>query len=352
MGGRPVATWTVCASDLSVVVSAGEYAERYVTIAGANGLTYGRADRVGGCEPALRPPRAAETIKPTLFPPKQEVARYARDPERVAAEVAPPRRLLVGARACELRATAYLDRVFRQPPVSDPFYTAYREAETIISVDCVEPHASCFCNLVDGRPYATEGFDLNLTPIDGKYVVEAGTEAGRELAEAAGAVLTEATEDDLAARDRVRREVTERLESQNAEYAPARPPAAALAAAEDEAIWDTLAVGCVECGACTQICPTCHCFYLADRTCEDGVFARMRAWDSCIWSGYSRMAGAPGAKPNPRSRFRSRFANRFLHKYVWSPQQWEMLGCVGCGRCIEGCPGRIDLRQVVAKVSS
>ncbi|MBN1490842.1 MAG: 4Fe-4S dicluster domain-containing protein [Phycisphaerae bacterium] len=301
----------------------------------------------------LRLPRGPASAKPFCFPPKEVVGHYADHPASAATATAAPATTIVGVRACELQAIAYLDRVFGQPPVSDPFYREHRAAQTIISVDCVEPHETCFCTLVDGRPYATEGFDLNLTPIDGGFVVEAGTDAGRLLVEQAGDAVTPASPEMLAERDRLRRAAVEKLSVTNEPYQPARPPSEALAAAEDAAVWDRFAQDCVECGACTQICPTCHCFYLFDRGArEDGAFDRLRAWDSCMWSGYSRMAGAPTMKPNPRAQFRSRFANRFLHKYLWSPQQWDKLGCVGCGRCTEACAGRIDIRRVIREVSA
>jgi ferredoxin len=59
------------------------------------------------------------------------------------------------------------------------------------------------------------------------------------------------------------------------------------------------------------------------------------------------MAGGVNMKLTPRPELRSRLANRILHKYVYSPQQYEMLGCVGCGRCIDACLGAIDIRKVV-----
>jgi formate hydrogenlyase subunit 6/NADH:ubiquinone oxidoreductase subunit I len=156
----------------------------------------------------------------------------------------------------------------------------------------------------------------------------------------------------MAERDRVREAANRRVEENNTDHVPPRPPEEALAELQDSPRWNTLGAGCVECGACTQICPTCHCFYLRDQQNKNGDFERHRAWDSCVWSGYSRMAGPADMKPNPRSRFQNRMANRFLHKYVWSLKQYDTLGCVGCGRCIEACPGRIDIRKVIREVSA
>jgi len=320
----------------------------------------------------LREPRPDLSVKPYYLPPRQRVAEYgvtskgASQAAAVSEEEAEVSSgplggegggVLLGARACELRALGYLDQVLLSPPGPDPLYDSRRRNHLVVTVDCVTPAETCFCTLVDGQPYATDGFDLNLTPVEGGYVVEAGTERGEALLSAA-AFLEPATAEESVERDRVRQMAVDHLESQNERYRPARDPAEALSAAEDAERWDDLAVGCVECGACTQICPTCHCFFLRDRAlAASGVeasatFQRLRGWDSCMWSGYSRMAGPSGGKPNPRARFRTRFANRFLHKYAWSPEQWGMLGCVGCGRCTDACAAGIDIRQVIREMTA
>ena len=40
----------------------------------------------------------------------------------------------------------------------------------------------------------------------------------------------------------------------------------------ESTIWEDEAKTCTECGACTTICPTCHCFTLADEKEEDSSF--------------------------------------------------------------------------------
>jgi sulfhydrogenase subunit beta (sulfur reductase) len=346
-----MATWMVRAQDLPAFLSTGAFSERFVSVGSANGLRFVRLNGAASTLIDLTSPRGAMSIKSFCFPPRECVACYSQDEVSQTSSAVMQPRLIAGVRPCELRALQYIDRVFGSPPEPDPFYQKRRENLLIVSVDCVKPHETCFCTLVGGSPYADEGADIQLTPLGDGFLVEAHTPAGEAFVTDARRHLREATAEDVSERDRVRRAACEELETRNAACAPSGWSDRQFAGITEDAIPSEIAGACVECGACTQICPTCHCFYLLDRAAEASTFERHRSWDSCVWSGYSRMAGAPSMKPNPRAAFRSRFANRFLHKYVWSPQQWELLGCVGCGRCSECCPGDIDMRKVVVEAS-
>ncbi|HET6430574.1 MAG TPA: 4Fe-4S dicluster domain-containing protein [Phycisphaerae bacterium] len=39
-----------------------------------------------------------------------------------------------------------------------------------------------------------------------------------------------------------------------------------------------------------------------------------------------------------------------LHKFSYSPRQYGLVGCVGCGRCVDACIGAIDIREVVKEL--
>lgn len=345
--GFPMAVHVLPEARLLDALQCGDYFERLLLGADHGGPGVCRLAAETAVSPALRGPRGPTTVKSLCLPPRQLVARYSAAAEENGGIPPVPARLVVGARACERRALSYLDTVFRAPPEPDPLYRACRDSLLFITVDCIQPHPHCFCNLVDGKPFADGDFDVNLTPITGGYVVEAGSPAGEAFLARVADLLTPATAAQVAERDGVREEATRQLSEQNADYDLPRRCGELPVAPPDDQHWDELGAGCVECGACTQICPTCHCFSLADRRRDGATYERVRSWDSCLWTGYSRMAGATGMKPNPRARFRSRFANRFLHKFVWSLEQWNALGCVGCGRCFDACPGAIDVRRVL-----
>ena len=297
---------------------------------------------------ALAQPRAAQSAKGFFLPASESVGRYGGPASAATALEAKPM-VLLGVRACELRAKTYFDKVMLGGQFDDPVYAARQEATTVVSCDCVAYAETCFCPMVGGQPFATEGFDVNLTPIDGGYLAEVATEKGGQWLGESG--LAEATAEQLATRDRLRQEAVEGLKKQNADFTFSADDGAQPALPEGEdANWQGFAADCVECGACTNICPTCHCFYLYDQALGPEEFERVRTWDSCLMSTYHRMAGGVGMKLTPRPALSSRLANRVLHKFTYSPQQYSLLGCVGCGRCIDACLGEIDIRQIVQEL--
>jgi len=84
---------------------------------------------------------------------------------------------------------------------------------------------------------------------------------------------------------------------------------------------------------------------MVDQKRVDG-FERLRMWDSCLLMSFARVAG--GA--NPRKLLAQRMRNRFDKKFNFFQDTIGRFGCTGCGRCIEACPGKIDIREVLSKL--
>lgn len=298
----------------------------------------------------LSQPRAAQSPKGFFLPACESLGRYGPAAQSATAVRASPI-VLLGVRACELRAREYFDKVMLGGAFDDPAYAARRQAALVVSCDCVAFADTCFCTLVGGRPYAEEGFDVNLTPVGDGFVAEVGSDKGMEWLGKAG--WPEASAQQLASRQRLREQATEGVRRQNAEFTFTASDESASDLPEGDSLrWQEFSADCVECAACTNICPTCHCFYLYDQALGPEEFERVRTWDSCLLSTYHRMAGGANVKLTPRPSLSSRLANRVLHKFVYSPQQYQRLGCVGCGRCIDACLGEIDIRQVVESLGS
>jgi len=338
--------------DLGRLLQALKPCEVYASVQRRRGPEFSRLDKAPGAPLALRQPRPVSGPKAFLQPAKERVAVYstAGEGEAEPGPAAEPY-LLLGLRGCDLKAIEYLDKVFLEGEFRDPFYAARRRAQTVVTVDCVEAHETCFCTALGAKPFAEAGFDLNLTPIAGGYLAEAGTDKGRAVLEKAGSLAKSPTAAQSAERESVRRRTAEAIGKQTQGLQMSEKIQAALLAAQKSGHGLEASGECVECAACTFICPTCYCFYLYDQVIGGQTFERLRTWDSCILGDYSRMAGPPGAKPSPRPRLQSRFANRLLHKYAFGPAQFGLLGCVGCGRCVEACLGKIDIRQVLREIS-
>ncbi len=116
----------------------------------------------------------------------------------------------------------------------------------------------------------------------------------------------------------------------------------------DHPRWDDVANRCLSCTNCTLVCPTCFCSAVEDVNSLDGEHAeRVQRWDSCFTLGHSTLHGAGSVRGDTRSRYRQ----WLTHKLSTWWDQFEVSGCVGCGRCIAWCPVGIDLTQEVAAIA-
>jgi len=287
--------------------------------------------------------RALETTKALFFPPRTKVAQY---PSASPAEITATKSTVVGIRACGLKALQILDRVFTDD-VMDPFYQAKRENSTIITCDCTEPWETCFCTEVGYKPYPESGFDLNLAPLDGQILVEVGSEKGEALVAEHSELFAEPEKGLLEKMKAKRKAVVQRVKEINARFHAAAPYQEAVKKQLINPLWakQGVAYSCVECGACTHVCPTCRCFLLVDEQVGDHS-ERTMVWDVCFYPGYWRMAGNLSPKP----RLLDRFQNRFSCKFDYFVDNYQAIACTGCGRCIQACMGKIDIRQCLSEL--
>ncbi len=291
--------------------------------------------------------RTVESLKPFLFHLKETVASYPT--VKASSKETPPKTILIGPKACDLKALEVLDDIFERGDFKDPFYAANRENTTIISSDCSSPEDSCFCSLVDLNPYPQTGFDLNLSKIADGFVVEVGSSRGEQLIKENESLFQEASSHMVKERDDVRSEVAEQVKKQNEEYDVGTSYQEIVKKYFESKVWEEEAKPCVECAACNQVCPTCYCFLLYDQSTgaqQSAGYEKVRVWDACQYPKFAQVAG--GA--NPRKRRGERLRHRYAHKFDYFVDNFDILACTGCGRCIEACPGKIDMREVLKKL--
>ena len=91
------------------------------------------------------------------------------------------------------------------------------------------------------------------------------------------------------------------------------------------------------------MCPTCHCFDIVDEG-----YLRLRCWDTCSSSTFTRMAAGEDHRRQKESRYRQ----RIYHKFSYFEENFGTYACVGCGRCSRYCPVKIDIVEIVNGIVS
>ncbi len=286
------------------------------------------------------------TLGPTpwkrfLHPPRTLV--FETDPQTMAlSPPAPaPRYAFLGVRSCDLAAIQIYDRVMLGGEHVNERYAARRNNVFIVAVQCAESSKTCFCVSAKTGPRAADGFDLALSEFpDGRFLVEIGSEAGRQLMD--GIQSTSASPANVDAAQAISQKVAAGMQRS----LPANA-AQVLRDSPEHPHWENIAQRCLTCGNCTMSCPTCFCTDTEDTVSLDGAVAqRWEEWASCFTIDYSHMAGG-----SVRNTNKSRYRQWLTHKLSTWHDQFGSSGCVGCGRCIVWCPVGIDLTAEVASLS-
>jgi len=288
-------------------------------------------------------PEALRTVVPfkkLLLPPSFAMVRGAfgeTDPRETECGLKP--QVLFGAHACDVHALKILDLLYLSE-FADPFYAVNRDALLVVGYGCW-PDDKCFCDSL-GTSTVDDGFDLALTPLEGRFLVSVATSKGDDVVSACRDLFDPATAADV--RDYLTR-LRERRAAFQLQLDVSDLPYV-LEMKKEDPVWDELARKCLCCGSCSMVCPTCSCFNVADKIEEDGTASRVRTWDSCLYRDYAVVAGGHNFRADRGDRVRT----RYYHKQEAFVREFGMPSCVGCGRCIENCPTGIHVVEVFQHV--
>ncbi len=246
-------------------------------------------------------------------------------------------RIVYGIRPCDARAVRILEPVFSgdQP---DGFYLGNLARTLLVGLACDRRCPGSFCREMGIDPQDSTDCDIFFRKTSGGHVVRTATERGKGLTEGTEFFEGSSPEEWQAARreeedgekplfdlEQVKNRVAHRF--------------------DEEDLWQRASAKCINCGTCTYLCPTCHCFDISDLQVQNrGI--RYRTWDSCAFPGFTQMP-----VHNPREEKWRRYRQRVAHKFYFYPRNFQLTACVGCGRCVSHCPVNLDIRQVLLEVS-
>ena len=289
-----------------------------------------------GFEVALDAPTSAVSPKDLFFPREETYMRYrcsGQAMELAAGEELEPA-IAFGVHPCDLKAIEMLDRVYLNQEPVDELYRERRDKTTVVALACVAPDPFCFCGVFGIDPVNAPGADLmaGLDPRSGNLMLEAQTPKGEAFLKSTASLLVDAN---------------------GQSYEPAAVKTAdfgldlegfseSLKGRFEDPAWDKLYKSCLGCGVCTYVCPTCYCFDVEDYG-HEMAGERFRCWDSCMYGHFTQMAGGHNPRPGRKERVRQ----RFLHKLQYYPETYGEIACVGCGRCLRGCPVNLDIVQAI-----
>lgn len=283
------------------------------------------------------------SIKQFLFPQQETLFTYkiatGNQYEFQPVENTEQPTIYFGVRSCDISAILYMDVIFSQGH-KDPHYLSKRMNSVLIGLNCNEPFGNCFCNATKSGPFLEFGSALQFTDLGDRFYVETGRAMGDALIKQWPQFFTPAEEKDtkmqyqlfLEARGKFKRQV--HVDQAIKRLADNEVPGS---------VWAHLSLRCQDCGGCAYVCPTCTCFSIVDQPRNQQEGERLRVWDACTFSGFTKMAGGH----NPVKKKTQAIRQRFMHKLRYDVEKHGRPSCIGCGRCVEMCFGGTDVIRFI-----
>jgi ferredoxin len=301
---------------------------------------------VSADELVLGPGMPRLSLKQFFLPQSEDLFSWKQRGADVEITEAPSRynaRVVLGAKPCDAAALAVVDDVMNWEYADEP-WNGRRAATTIFALACGVEDQHCFCPSVGVTPDSTKGADGLLVPVEGGWLVEATTDKGLAFVAAHTAHFAEPPAGAGDEGSAYRAGALDRV-AQNVQFDAERVRDWIEHHFEDP-FWATLGVRCNGCGACTMVCPTCHCFDIVDEEEGVGCGTRRRSWDTCQAGKFTVHASGH----NPRADQIARYRQRINHKFAVYPLKFGEVLCTGCGRCVRTCQMGQNIGEILVAI--
>ena len=288
--------------------------------------------------------------KKVVFPPKEVFFEFIGSIyDRIEVKETLPEghpQVILGIRPCDAAAITRMDEFFSQD-VKDSYYLTRRNNTILVGLACnTPPSPNCFCTSVGGSPHGTAGLDILMTDLgDDLYYVESLTQKGVQIMDVPEKTFRQAKAEE---RSKMRKIHTDSVKKITREIKDMDTLGTRLDNAFTSSLWEEESRGCIRCGICTYLCPSCHCFDVNDEVSSTSPLKgkRVRTWDNCQFPDFTMHSSGH----NPRPERASRLRQRIFHKFRYSQQNFNNYLCTGCGRCVSKCPVGINIIEILNKI--
>ncbi|MBN1957805.1 MAG: 4Fe-4S dicluster domain-containing protein [Desulfuromonadales bacterium] len=285
---------------------------------------------------------------PTILPPKKYFLPYHErllsydlsDGQGMEPVVEVEDITLFGLHTCDLAGIQCLNMVFSDHP-RDLHYLTRKHHMTLIGLECTD-YCDHYANCAMLRTHLPKGgYDLFMTEMNDHYYVDVNTYTGEVLVREADLferVTPLALKELRSLRDAKKKIFQNELPIRYQDMPKLFDDTC------DSEVWTQVGDKCLACGNCTNVCPTCYCFDMADEP-ELGLTRghRVRIWDSCQHETFAEVAGGE----NFRGQRSERQRHRFNRKFHFPLERYKRVFCTGCGRCSRSCMAGIDLKETL-----
>lgn len=257
-----------------------------------------------------------DSFKRFLFPPEEEIFSWKYNKKGLSQEFSQSTSkpiFFFGLRACDIHALRLYDRIFQE----HNGYKDIRNKSIFAAINCLAPNRNCFCSSISSGPEVKEA-DLIITELKDVLLIEIQNQGLMNFFR--DTKIEKADEDDIKKKDfllnHCRESFVKKLDIRLLNY---------LLKKLEHPLWDEIAEIDLECGNCTQVCPTCFCnsayekikLYSISKSEIRG--SRVRTWDSCFSRNFAKVHGG-NFRPSRRARYR----HWFMHKFFYMEEQFGL----------------------------